>query len=236
MLNDLKDRDEDRNHPTKKYRPLARGAVQPSQAVVCSAICMTGSLILSGFLGSACLLCVIAYLLLNLFYVFIGKQKALLDIVCIAIGYVLRVLAGMFVINAGMSHWLVLMVFLLSMFLAIGKRWDDLSKVEQKKITGSTRPSLMGYSKNFVIASLTFLSAISTVCYILYSMDLVVNNRLNTDWLFLTSFWVIIGNLRYLQLLMVRDRGLSPTKILLHDTGIQLCIIFWGIHLFILIY
>ncbi len=173
---------------------------------------------------------------MNLFYVYYGKQKALLDIVCIALGYDLRVLAALFAIQAAMSHWLILMVFLLSMFLAIGKRWDDLSKVEKAEASGSIRPALAGYSKHFVISGLTFLSAINVVCYILYSMDPAVIARLETDWLFLTSFWVIVGNLRYLQLLMVWDKGVSPTKILLRDLGIQLCVLCWIVHLAILIY
>ena len=236
MLNDFIDRDEDRNHPTKKYRPIARGSVPPQRALFCAVVCIIFGMGICFYLSKPGLFCLISYLLLIFFYVFIGKQKALLDIICISLGYVLRVLTAIIIIHAEISHWLILMVFLLSMFLAIGKRFDDISKIDHKKINGNIKKSLIGYSKNFVISSLTFLSSINTVCYILYSMDPTVNIRFNTTYLFLTSFWVIIGNLRYLQLLMVEDKGLSPTKILSTDIGIQLCVVAWFIHLFFIIY
>lgn len=127
------------------------------------------------------------------------------------------------------------MVFLLSMFLATGKRWDDLSR----NITNSKRSvrvSLYGYNREFALSTLTFLSAVNTICYIQYTMDFGAIERIGSNFLFLTSIWVILGNLRYLQVIFVSGKGYSPTKVLLGDRIVLSCVLLWGFHILYLLY
>lgn len=237
ILNDIRDVEEDRRHPTKRNRPIASGAVSPRHARELAVALFICSGIAARLTGSwACPLIVGAYLALNVFYVYLGKQKAILDVACIATGFVLRAMAGSLAISQDLSQWLVLMVFLLCMFLGLGKRWDDLCLIEAGETTGTVRASMDGYSKKFVLSAMTFLSTINTICYIMYTVSPEVQTHYHSSFLYFTALWVILGNLRYLQLAFVNQKSMSPTKIMLHDRGIQTCILCWFLHLAVLLY
>ena len=98
------------------------------------------------------------------------------------------------------------------------------------------RRALYGYSRDFALSTLTFLSAVNTICYVQYSMDSGSMARLDSPYLFLTSLWVILGNLRYLQNIFVLGQGYSPTKILLKDRALFCCLLLWALHLTAIIY
>lgn len=237
ILNDIRDVEEDRRHPAKRKRPIASGAVSPRQGcqvAVALLICCGLTARLTGSCGV--FLAIGGYLGLNLFYVYFGKQKAILDVVCIATGFVLRTIAGSLSISQDFSQWLILMVFLLCMFLGTGKRWDDLCLIESGEVTGSIRTSINGYSKDFVLSVMTFLSTTNTICYIIYTMSPEVQNYYHSSYLYFTTFWVILGNLQYLQLAFVNQKSMSPTKIMFHNRGIQICVVCWFTHLAILLY
>lgn len=235
VLNDLKDAQEDRLHPIKRFRPIAYGKMSHRLAVSMAAVLLMTGLALSTAVNHVCLIFVLSYVLLNLFYVYVGKKIALFDLFLIAIGFNLRVFAGSVPVEISISEWLILMTFLLCMFLAAGKRWDDLSKASDEHKT-SLRRSLYGYNREYAQAALTFLSTVNTICYILYTMDTEVVARLGSEYVYLSSIWVIMGNLRYLQDIFVTKTGYSPTKVLIHDKGIMLCVIAWVINIFFLIY
>ena len=258
VLNDLQDIESDRQHPYKRFRPLAYGTMLPKVAVAVAVLLVLCGGLISYALSPLCALLALAYVLLNLAYVYYIKSIALFDICCVAIGFNLRVFAGAVACDIPISAWLVLMVFLLSMFLVTGKRWDDLSRTKAPKPTPATvtapapaststeadtaepkvqlRRSLYGYNKDFALSTLTFLSAINTVCYILYTMDASVLARLNSPYLYMTALWVVLGNLRYLQNIFVFKQGFSPTKVLLHDRGLAFCLVGWLISMMAIIY
>lgn len=246
VLNDLKDVAEDRLHSIKRFRPLAANTITVTTALVLGCISLALGLFLAWSLNYLCLALIVGYLVLNLLYVYLIKQWALFDLVAIAVGFDLRVFMGAAAISVAISSWLILMVFLLAMFLAMGKRWDDLRRQEQAPAPLASAPdheakpvlrqALYGYSRDFALSTLTFLSAVNTICYVQYSMDSGSMARLGSSYLFLTSLWVIVGNLRYLQNIFVRGKGYSPTKILLKDRALLCCLVLWVLHLTAIIY
>ena len=240
VLNDLKDVAEDRLHSIKRFRPLAAGTITVPSAVALGVLSLLAGLTLAWLINPMCLALIVGYLGLNLLYVYFIKQWALFDLIVIAVGFDLRVFTGAAASGVYVSSWLVLMVFLLAMFLAMGKRWDDLRRQAQPD-SSSPRPHLMrrslyGYSRDFALSTLTFLSAINTLCYIQYSMDEISMMRQGSAYLFLTSLWVILGNLRYLQDIFVLGQGYSPTKILLKDRALLGCLALWTLHITSIIY
>jgi decaprenyl-phosphate phosphoribosyltransferase len=234
VLNDLKDIEEDRRHPTKKNRPLASGVIPRRGAV----IFMAGLLLLAALTGSLLpkpdfLIILGAYLLLNVAYSFFLKHQAIIDVVCIALGFVLRVLAGGVAAAVPVSHWIVIMTFLLAIFLALAKRRDDLLQAAEGH---SARRSIDGYSLEFVSISMAVMAAVIIVAYLLYTVSPDTIQKHGTDRLYLTGFWVVVGLLRYLQLALVENHTASPTKILLQDRFLQAVLMLWVLSFLFLIY
>jgi decaprenyl-phosphate phosphoribosyltransferase len=234
VLNDLKDIQEDRLHPTKKYRPLASGIIPPLGAM----IFMAGLLLLAALAGSLLprpdfFMILGAYLLLNVAYSFVLKHQAIIDVVCIALGFVLRVLAGGVAAAVPVSHWIVIMTFLLAIFLALAKRRDDLLLVAEGH---SVRRSIDGYNLEFVSTSMAIMAGVIIVAYILYTVSLDTIQKHGTDRLYITGFWVVVGLLRYLQLAQVENHSGSPTKILLQDRFLQTTLMLWVLNFFFLLY
>ncbi|AHJ13784.1 decaprenyl-phosphate phosphoribosyltransferase [Sulfurospirillum multivorans] len=224
ILNDYKDILEDQVHPTKKNRPLASGAVSKHSAislmVVLSFIAVYGGFVLS----PSFLAIVILYMLLNIAYTFKLKHISILDISIISIGFVLRVYAGATLINNTPSMWIVLVTFVLALFLALAKRRDDcLLSLEGKK----TRKNIDGYNLEMVNAAMTLMAGVTVVSYIMYTVSPEVITRLGTHNLYLTSFFVVIGILRYMQLTFVEHNSGSPTKLVLKDRFLQLVLVGW---------
>ena len=234
VLNDLKDIQEDRRHPTKKNRPLASGAISPRGAL----IFMAGLLLLAALAGSLLpkpdfLLILGAYLLLNVAYSFFLKHQTIIDVVCIALGFVLRVLAGGVAAAVPVSHWIVIMTFLLAIFLALAKRRDDLLLVAEGQ---SARRSIDGYNLEFVSISMAVMASVIIVAYLLYTVSPDTIQKHGTDRLYLTGFYVVVGLLRYMQLALVENHSASPTNILLQDRFLQAVLTFWILSFFFLLY
>lgn len=234
VLNGILDRNEDRNHPVKCRRPLASGEVSLLVAALLGLLLVCGAALLSwqgGFFAP-----VAAYLVLNVFYSTWAKHISILDVNCVALGFVLRTVAGTEATHYQLSPWLVMMVFLLSLFLVLGKRWDDLSLLERDPDCGQVRRCANQYSKQFLVAAISFLTTANTVCYSMYTMSLEVRQRLGSEQVFLSLFWVVLGNLRYLQIILVQDSSGSPTRMMLRDRFIQLTVLCWVLHMSALIY
>ncbi len=225
IINDYRDIEDDRKHPVKRNRPLASGAVSKTIAVI---ICVL--LIVTGF-GIALLvrdkfLFVLAiYFLINLAYTFALKKVPILDIIILAVGFVLRVKAGSVIAFIAMSEWIVIMVFLLALFMAIGKRRDDVLL----KISSGVdmRKSISGYNLDFLNVLLALVSSVIIVAYFMYTMSAEVILRLGTHRLYYTCLFVFAGLMRYLQIIYVSADSGSPTKILYKDRFIQLALLLW---------
>lgn len=231
ILNDLLDVEEDKKHPTKRFRPIASQKVSKNRAklliLTLSAFTLTASFLFNVQL----FLVLLAYFVLNILYSFRLKHISILDIFIIATGFVLRLFAGSAVTGISLSMWIILMTFLLAIFLALAKRRDDVLLSLKGK---ETRKNIDGYNLEFVNASMVLMASVVIVSYIFYTVSADVMARLHTNYLYLTSFFVIIGILRYMQITFVEQESGSPSKIVLKDTFLKLSIIFWLIS-FILI-
>ena len=226
VLNDYLDVEEDRRHPTKKNRPLASGKVPMNHGLVIMvllviiggggmALVSTDALILTG-----------VYVVNNILYSFRLKHIPLLDITMISVGFVLRLFIGSAAGNGELplSMWIILCTFLLAMFLAMAKRRDDvLLQKEGKKV----RKSISGYNLEFINGGMMIMASVTLVAYISYTISPEVTARLNTDNLYFTTFFVIIGILRYMQITFVEQKSGSPTKVLLRDLFLQLTLVGW---------
>ena len=201
-------------------------------------ICTIGAFALLPFSRSVNLpylyLILVTYWLMNIAYCLWLKQLAILDVTIIAIGFVMRVLIGGLTTDIWISHWLVLMTFLVTLFLAFTKRNDDYRLYEQ---TGQKpRVSITGYNKTFINEATAIIASVTLVCYIMYTMSEEVITRMGTRYVYLTSGWVLAGMLRYLQNMIVFGLSGSPTKSLVKDHFIQFCVLGWIASFFVIIY
>ncbi|WP_297070740.1 UbiA prenyltransferase family protein [uncultured Duncaniella sp.] len=228
-LNDILDADIDRMHPKKKLRPIACNQVSASFAYGLMGMLTAGSLSLCLILGKAHAPAVVSmillYIFLNLAYCIKLKHYAIIDVFIISVGFVLRLCAGGLACSIWLSPWIVCMTFLIALFLAFAKRRDD---VVIRQTTGNiTRENTMRYNLEFMNQTLGLLGAITIVCYIIYTVSPDVETRMGSQYVYITSVFVLAGILRYLQVTIVDVRSGSPTKILLRDRFIQSCVVLW---------
>ena len=235
VINDIVDENLDRLHPVKCRRPLASGLVTRQNALAVGVGCITLSLTTSWIFVSPMLTGVISvYYILNVAYCFKLKQVAVLDILIVSLGYVFRLFVGSIATGVMLSHWIVLMTYLLALFLALAKRRDDVLIYDQQGI--KTRHNIRRYNLSFINHSMSTVAGVMLVCYVMYTVSPEVTQRLRTPYLYLTSLFVIGGVLRYMQITFVELRSGSPTYILLHDAFIQACVFGWILSFAIVIY
>ena len=240
-FNDIYDVEADRQHPKKCKRPIASGVISIAQGYVITALCWlvsVGLLVIDLFVlgNNQTLLWVIilSYVVMNLAYSIKLKQIPILDVFIIAIGFVLRVFAGGVNAHIYISSWIVLMTFLLALFLAFAKRRDDV--VEWEATGTSRRKGINKYNTAFMNQAMTIVATLTMVCYIMYTISDSVIERIGNQYLYITSIFVLAGIIRYLQIAIVDVKSGSPTKILLKDRFIQLCIAGWLIAFAIILY
>ena len=234
IINDYRDIEEDKKHPEKSKRPLASGRVSKSAAIGICILLIVAGFSIAYFLKPKFLFVVAIYFIINLFYSFGLKTIAILDVILIAIGFILRVKAGAVLANVGLSEWLTIMVFLLALFMAVGKRRDDvLLKVSSGT---SMRKAIEGYNLAFLDVLLSLICAVIIVAYIMYTTSPESILRMGTYRLYYTSLFVLAGIMRYLQIIYIDAKSGSPTKILYKDRFIQVCIFLWIVSFYIIIY
>lgn len=234
IINDYQDIEEDRRHPVKKYRPLAAGTVSVQLAATILTVLFITGFSIAYFLDGWFMLILGMYFVFNLSYSMGLKNYPLIDIFIIALGFLLRTVAGGLVAGILVSKWLMIMVFLLALFLALAKRRDDI--VLRLSGGGHLRKSVKNYNLEFLGACLTMVAGIIIVSYIMYTISDEVTSRLGSPYIYITSIFVIAGLMRYLQIAMVENDSGSPTRILYKDTFIRATIISWIISFYILIY
>lgn len=236
ILNDYRDREDDRKHPVKSKRPLASGKVKPGVALVIATVLLLAAftLAVAGSGNIRFILILAIYFGMNLGYSLGLKNISILDILIIAAGFVLRLKAGGYIADVEVSPWLTLMVLLLSLFMAIAKRRDDiLLKLE----TGTDmRRSVKGYNLDFLNTLLSLFSAIITVTYIMYTLSPRTYERLQSYHLYYTSIFVIAGLMRYLQISLVHNKAGSPTELLYKDVFLQITIVLWMASFYVILY
>lgn len=225
ILNDYRDREDDRKHPVKSTRPLASGAVSPTAALVIFALLLIGGFGIAFLIRDKFVFILGIYFLINLGYSFGLKNIPILDIILVAIGFVLRIKGGSVISYIPLSEWIIIMVFLLALFMAIGKRRDDILL----KLSSGTdmRKAVKGYSLDFLNTLLALVCAVVIVAYFMYTMSPEVVERMGTHRLYYTCLFVLAGIMRYLQVIFVQADSGSPTKILYKDRFIQVTILLW---------
>lgn len=247
LINDIVDAPYDRRHPQKRNRPIARGSITGRQAIITAVFLFSLGLSVAIYLGTAFVLLMIAFLVLHLIYSFILKKIAILDIFGISFSFILRTLGGEVATGYHLPVWLMFTVVFLSLFIASGKRRSEYVKEGAK-----TRPTLQKYQKALLNFYLTVFSVLTLISYSLFTYlaqpadfsqprihQFFLENfpfLIGRKWLMLTVFPVILGIMRYSQLILERKRGERPGRILASDIPLLTTVFLWGIMLIFIIY
>jgi len=234
ILNDYKDIKKDQLHPLKQNRPLASGKVSPTTAFILMGLCLLTGISIGWAIRDKFAFILVIYFILNVAYSLGLKNISILDIFILAAGFVLRIKGGGAIAMVATSQWLMVMVFLLSLFLALAKRRDDYLLKRSSGI--EMRNSIAGYNIDFLNATLAVVSAIIIVAYLMYTISQNVIIRLGSYRLYYTTVFVMAGLMRYLQLIYIKQDTGSPTKILYKDHFIQVCLALWVLSFYFLIY
>lgn len=236
-LNDIVDAEADRRHPAKCDRPIACGAVSVATAYALMAVLIVASMALCLLTGEgwATVAAIIGgYWILNIGYCTRLKQHAIVDVCVIAFGFVLRILAGGAATGVALSKWIVLMTFLLTLFLSLAKRRDDVLRMNSTGV--APRKNTSRYNLTFINQSITITATVTIVCYVMYTVSPEVQLYMPSDYLYLTSILVIIGLLRYIQITVVDCRSGDPTRVMLHDRALQVIVLLWALTFAVMIY
>lgn len=227
VLNDFMDREQDRVHPRKKNRPLARGDINPTMALVAASVMVAALFVVAFSLKTPlpAIGCIAAYLVLQLFYSVKLKHVVILDVLTIASGFILRVLAGAAVISVPVSSWLILCTFSLAIFLALGKRRHEV--VILTKEAANHRPVLENYNVMFLDQLLQLVTTSTFIFYCLYCVRGNPDTGLHAESLMFTIPFVTYGIFRYLYLIYYREEGGSPTVLVLTDPPLLACTTLW---------
>jgi 4-hydroxybenzoate polyprenyltransferase len=234
VFNDIYDLDEDRIHPAKKTRPIASGAISIPLAIILDLILSMSGLVLAYLVNYDLLFVLVAYKLINILYTLVFKKIAILDIMVLSLGFVLRLYAGSVSTGIKLSEWIIIMTFLLSMLIVLGKRRNDVLFFERDEII--LRRVVKGYNSMFLNYTMIMLSSVIIVSYIMYTVSPEIQQRFGTGHLFITVFWVLAGILRYLQLLFVFDLEENPVRLLIKDHPLKLILLAWFLNFLYFLY
>ncbi len=227
IFNDIFDREADALHPKKKNRPLARGAIGPNAAAVWSVILLTAGVALTLLLPISTTITVIAYFVMILAYSMALKRRTILDVVLIAIGFVLRAMAGAEAISEFVSPWLVVCTFTLCMFMGFGKRRCEVAQFATLTEAGEHRIALLRYSPELLSQLISISAGITIVTFLLYTMDADIQTTYNKRHLVYTIPLVVYGIFRYAMLVQSGDVH-GPMDIVLGDRPFQATVALWG--------
>jgi 4-hydroxybenzoate polyprenyltransferase len=223
LLNDVLDAEQDRRHPTKRFRPVASGELRPAAAIAAAVVLMPSCLIAAYLLSPAFAGIAACYLLLQFGYIFLLKNVVLVDVFVIAIGFVLRAISGAVVIGAAISPWLYIVTLLGALFLGLCKRRNELLLLD--RTAGEHRKILESYTPSLVDSLASIVASSTIMAYSLYtftSPKLPANNLM-----MLTIPFVIFGLFRYLYLAHSQNAGGSPEEIFLKDKPLIGTIALW---------
>lgn len=236
LINDLVDIEKDRDHPKKRYRPLASGHLAPSSAIIATLIFLGIGLPLAYMLSRGVAIILAVYVVMQLAYSFRLKHVVILDVFIIAAGFVFRTVSGAVVLRIDISPWLLICTGLLSLFLALAKRRHELVLLESG--AGSHRRVLEEYSTELLQEMISLITASTLIAYILYTLN-PTNPHVPTSpfpLMLITVPFVIYGIFRYLYLVYKKDEGGSPEELLLKDLPMLADIVLWGITVVAIMY
>jgi 4-hydroxybenzoate polyprenyltransferase len=233
LVNDLVDLERDRLHPSKRSRPLASGALPVSTARAATAFLLALGLVASWGLGPGFFACALSYLALNLAYSFALKDVVILDVLAIAIGFVVRAVAGALAIQVVFSDWLLVCTILLALFLALAKRRHELATLEN---AAGHRQALAEYSPYLLDQMIAVVTASCLTAYAFYTLAPETVEKYRTARLALTIPFVIYGIFRYLYLVHRKEQGGSPSDVLLADWPLLAAVALWAASVVLILY
>ncbi len=234
LLNDVSDRESDRQHPVKRHRPIAAGHVSAPTAVAWALVLIALGLSLSFWLQTGFGMAAAAYLVLQAAYTRVLKHVVILDVMAIAFGFVLRAVAGGLIIGVPISDWLVICTILLALFLGLSKRRHELTLLAAG--AAGHRRILEEYDPYLLDQMIAVVAAATLVAYIIYCLSPETTARFGTHWLVLTVPFPIYGLFRYLYIVHRKDGGGNPSEMLLTDRPLLSCVGLWGLTVVAVIY
>jgi 4-hydroxybenzoate polyprenyltransferase len=230
IINDFLDLERDRLHPDKRLRPMASGALPPGVGIAAAGVLLGASLASASWLGAGFALSAVAYAGLILAYSLVLKRVIIMDALAIALGFVIRAIAGVEVVRTSdpatlLSPWLLVCTLFLALFLAVGKRRQELTLLEAD--AASHRRTLGEYSPALLDLMMGVMTAVTLIAYATYTIAPATVAKFHSPSLVYTIPFVVYGILRYVYLVMERKSGGNPTEVLLTDVPLLVTIILW---------
>ena len=225
LLNDLRDIEEDRQHPLKAHRPLASGRLKRSTAVAALAIIAPAGFLVALLVNRSFVFIALGYFALQIAYTLWLKHVVILDIFVVASGFLLRVVAGGFAIRVYLSSWLLICTTLLALFLAMGKRRHEIVLMEGR--AASHRPILKEYNIYLLDQMISVVTASTLLAYCLYTISEETVAKFGTRNLIFTVPFVLYGIFRYLYLIHQKAEGGTPESLIIRDKPLLVAIALW---------
>ncbi|WP_026882277.1 decaprenyl-phosphate phosphoribosyltransferase [Clostridium akagii] len=229
ILNDLVDVEKDKQHPQKKFRPIASGKVSKSQALAFELIIVCIVLFTSYSISLKLLVVLLTYYIMNILYSFKLKNVVIVDVMIITFGFVLRVISGSIVTNVQLSPWLILCTILISLFLALNKRRSEIVTLKDKR--GSHRKILEEYSVELIDSMLTIVTPSILITYCLYTFSSTQSRTM-----MITIPFVLYGIFRYQYLVSKKNVGGKPEDVFQNDMPFLIDIVLWAVIIIAIIY
>ena len=234
LVNDVADREQDRLHPKKRYRPIASGALPVRAALAAAVVIAAVALAVAWVIGRPFATVAVAYLALLTLYSGPLKRVVILDVLTIAVGFVLRAAGGAVAIGVPISHWLLVCTILLALFLALAKRRQEITMLADG--AASHRAILSEYSPPLLDQMIAIVTASTLMAYALYTVSPETVAKFGTDRLLFTFPFPLYGIFRYLYLVHQRQGGGSPAELLLKDRPLLACVASWALAVAAIIY
>jgi 4-hydroxybenzoate polyprenyltransferase len=237
IVNDIVDREADARHPTKRYRPIARGVITPQVgSVVAVLLVIAAAALTTGLLVSSVTVVLAFYVLMTLAYSLNLKRRIILDVIVIATGFVLRAWAGSLAVGVITSEWLVACMFTLCLFLGFGKRRCEIAMIGNAEEAGQHRRTLIRYTPQLLNHLITVCAGIAVMTFLLYTMDHTQSPApFHKEQLFYTLPIVVYGIFRYAMLTELGDYS-GPTEIVLKDKALLAAILVWAAAALLIVY
>ncbi|MEO0895091.1 MAG: UbiA prenyltransferase family protein [Bacteroidota bacterium] len=226
ILNDYLDIEADRDHPVKKHRPLAAGEVKKFNAIGIMMGLFGLGIPLFYFLEPYAFYMVSAYAFMNILYSIWLKHIPIIDVSIVALGFIFRIATGAFLASPfiPLTSWIVIMIYLGALFIGLAKRREDVKLAGEGR---ETRKAIKGYNLEFINAAMVIMASVMIVAYISYTLDKDIQQKFNSEYLYVTVFFVLLGVLRYLQLTFVEERSGNPTQLFIRDPFLILTLSGW---------
>jgi len=228
VFNDIIDRHQDQHHPQKRLRPIASGKLSVPIAWAGAAALLATVLLAAFFFNRAFFDLCLFYAVLNLLYSLFLKSVVIIDVMVIALGFVLRVMVGGAVNRIALSPWILITTFLLAIFLALIKRRQELIKWQPENLATATRRTLLSYNIGMIDQMISIATATTVISYLMWVLSPDIQQKFHTQRLYYTVPFVIFGIFRYLFLSYSKGEGESPSEIIYTDLPFTLNIILWG--------